>query len=750
MARIRNALGRRRAEDDLRASLSLLDATLEATADGILAVDNADDVVQYNSSFLSMWGMPEDAAKHRADGFVLRSVLRFLADPELFLARLGELRDTPEASTTDRLELTDGRVFDCASRPRKIGGKIVGRVWSFHDCTHQKRIEDNLRKSEAVERSKNKILTMLTTGEELDRILDAIVFLTEENDPSIKSTILLYDEARNSLAHGAAPSAPPEYVEMLRAGIPVGPDSGSCGSAAFLRRRVVFADIQDSPCTPFVENTRRFGLLACWSQPIISSDGRLLGTIANYSSNVGEPTEKNIAMLEWAADMAAVASQRKRTENDLNYQLRLRNLLANLSSTFINLPLEAVEERIRMSLAEMGSFVDADRAYIFACDFQRRTQSNTHEWCAEGISPQIDALQDLPLDTTPTVLEALLHGERLQIPDVQALPPGPERDLLEPQGIKSLLLIPMLHEKRFLGFIGFDSVRERRLFSESEQQILELFAQLLVNVQIRRRYEKELLQAKVDAESANGAKSLFLANMSHEIRTPMNAILGMTHLALNTKLDPRQQEYALQIQSSARSLLRLINDILDLSKIEAGKLAIENIRFTLEEVLEKALVPLREAARQKGIDLLLDVRSDGLTGDSGMFTGDPLRLRQILENLTSNSIKFTDKGHVLLRVEETEQIAGASRLRFTVEDTGIGMTENQLAVLFSEFTPLRRHGPRVEHRQAPARSDGRLHRRRERAGTGQQLRLHAVASANLRTAPSSRNLFTGAESVDRR
>ncbi|MBF0262481.1 MAG: PAS domain S-box protein, partial [Magnetococcales bacterium] len=202
--------------------------------------------------------------------------------------------------------------------------------------------------------------------------------------------------------------------------------------------------------------------------------------------------------------------------------------------------------------------------------------------------------------------------------------------------------------------------------------------------------EGYLLAARTQAEAAARAQSEFLANMSHEIRTPMNAIIGLSHLCLRTPLNAKQSDYLTKIHGSASALLRILNDILDYSKIEAGRLEMESIEFTLEQVFNDLVPSESSRAHEKGLAFLVESSPEV----PPVLIGDPLRLGQILLNLVNNAIKFTVSGEIAIITEVVERGDVETRLRFTVRDTGVGMTPEQLEGLFEAFTQADASVPR--------------------------------------------------------
>ena len=208
------------------------------------------------------------------------------------------------------------------------------------------------------------------------------------------------------------------------------------------------------------------------------------------------------------------------------------------------------------------------------------------------------------------------------------------------------------------------------------------FIVVVEDISDRRQLDKELEEARIEAEESSRLKSEFVANVSHEIRTPMNAILGMTELALDEDLTPLLRDYLTTAHESAKSLLTLVNDLLDFSRMEAGRLELESTPFDLWQTIDETAKAASIAAAEKGLELMTDVGADV----PRYVKGDPLRLRQILTNLVSNAVKFTEQGEVLVRVQRKEESATHSVIHFAVRDTGIGISDFDRERIFAPFT----------------------------------------------------------------
>lgn len=504
-------------------------------------------------------------------------------------------------------------------------------------------------------------------------------------------------------------------------------------------------------------------------------------------------------------------THRRKMEKDIDYQSMFQKVLLTLGTRFINVSSHNINKEINEALAEMGSFSQVDRAYIFSYDFEKDTMSNSHEWCSDGTSPAIQNLQNLPNNLVPQWVSTHRNGEIIHIPSVAALPLGDSvREILESQGVQSVITIPMLYNQNCLGFVGFDSVKAEKEWSETDIKLLQLFADLLVNVQVKDRYQKSLKQAKeiaetselqvrnvidhspigvlvidkegnildlndasirilgspsreltkkinilktkplqdigfVDdfkqciytkqlvsnekqytslwgksvyvkyflvpiiidnkvssilanleditevketerklvmlkekAEESDKLKSAFLSNMSHEIRTPMNAICGFSNLLLSKSIsDEQREEFVEIININSQQLLSIINDIIDVSKIESGQVSVSNIKFSVNELLDEIKTIFAPSAKMKGISVSTNY---SLGNIESTIMSDELKIKQIINNLTYNALKFTEKGFIELGYQLKHGF-----LEFYVKDTGIGIAPENFNRIFERF-----------------------------------------------------------------
>lgn len=378
----------------------------------------------------------------------------------------------------------------------------------------------------------------------------------------------------------------------------------------------------------------------------------------------------------------------KRSQEELSKKDILLRALAH--ATYELISADNPQCAILKVIASLGKKIQLDRVNVY-CNTEEATGKFFHQLASwDGSTDKLEyrspAMQHMPASIMPFAMEVLGRNEIYSraTDDLEDLP---LYNLMKERKVRSLASLPIFVAGRFWGFVSFNDCQRDRKWSDAEISILQSFSATLGAVIERNEITEELVRAKEVAEAADKAKSEFLATISHELLTPMNAIIGFNDLVLTMELPPVQRDFLEKGRKSAYNLLRLINDILDISNIETGRLQLDYSAFKLSTLVEDAVESMAIGAFEKKLEMVC--RIDPRLPESVL--GDARRIKQALVNLLDNAIKFTEKGEIMVDVRLGEIRAQEDNRKFgrvfiEINDTGIGMAPDILARIFQSFT----------------------------------------------------------------